>query len=65
MAANNRLLGLDALRGLAALAVVVTHLSRSFYLSHGLPLPAVSVELGPPAVALFFAISGFVYSHDA
>jgi peptidoglycan/LPS O-acetylase OafA/YrhL len=48
-----RLYGLDALRGIAALAVALHHLA----VINGLPVPPISASL---AVDLFFILSGFV-----
>lgn len=49
---GTRLVGLDGLRGIAALAVMVDHFSE----------PAIGrwIPLGPWAVSLFFVLSGFV-----
>lgn len=60
MSTNDRVLGLDALRGLAALAVACTHFSTTYYRIYNLRVPTVSVDLGDTAVSLFFIISGFV-----
>lgn len=50
---GGRLYGLDALRGVAAIAVAVHHLARTYHLP-ALPLnPAIAVDL-------FFILSGFV-----
>ncbi len=60
-AAHNRLLGVDALRGVAALSVLLFHYTTRFEEKHGhagdLPW---SFENGFLGVNLFFAISGFV-----
>lgn len=56
---SSRNLGLDALRGLAALAVALTHFSYTYYSIYGAK-PLMAVDLGSPAVALFFVISGYV-----
>jgi peptidoglycan/LPS O-acetylase OafA/YrhL len=56
---GKRNLGLDALRGVAALGVVATHFLQTYYKIYGGP-PLMPVDLGPPAVRLFFIISGFV-----
>ena len=50
---GERLYGLDALRGVAAIAVAGHHLARI----HGLPWPPLSPSI---AVDLFFILSGFV-----
>ncbi len=51
-----RLRELDALRGLAALAVLLYH--YTYFI--GEPLPSLQVELGHVGVPLFLGISGFV-----
>lgn len=55
--------GLDGLRGLAALGVVLYHYSVRYdqYLGHH-PLPHVWFEEGSAGVLLFFILSGFVIS---
>jgi peptidoglycan/LPS O-acetylase OafA/YrhL len=57
----SRLLGIDALRGLAALSVVLFHYTTRFDEKHGhaVALP-FGVDSGFLGVQLFFAISGFV-----
>lgn len=59
--AASRLLGIDALRGLAAIAVLLFHYTTRFDQKHGhaVELP-FSVDSGFLGVQLFFAISGFV-----
>jgi peptidoglycan/LPS O-acetylase OafA/YrhL len=52
-ASRDRLPGLDALRGVAALAVLVFH-------ARGLVLPKTALDHGYLAVDLFFVISGYV-----
>lgn len=49
----SRLSGLDAIRGIAALIVVVRHFQQTFYLSE-LPISA------GVSVYMFFVLSGFV-----
>lgn len=56
---RKRNLGLDALRGVAALGVAVTHFLNTYYKIYG-GKPLMPVNLGAPAVYLFFIISGFV-----
>jgi len=58
---QERLIGLDALRGLAALAVVLFHYSTSYQMQigHADPLP-FHFYIGNYGVQLFFLISGFV-----
>lgn len=58
---SNRLVEVDALRGVAALAVVLFHFTTRFgelFPGHG--SPAVSLPTGHYGVNLFFIISGFV-----
>lgn len=54
-----RLDGIDALRGLAALLVLGYHVLDLTYAADGRPWTA-ALDRAPVAVALFFAISGFV-----
>lgn len=58
---NNRLVEIDALRGLAALSVVLFHYTTRFNdLFVWNPLPTMSFPDGHFGVNLFFIISGFV-----
>lgn len=58
---THRLVEIDALRGVAALAVVLFHFTTRFTeLFHPNSLPTVSVPYGYYGVNLFFIISGFV-----
>lgn len=58
---QNRLLSLDALRGVAALSVVIFHYTANFQYKYGhTSPPLLSFELGRYGVELFFMISGFV-----
>lgn len=58
---NSRLVEIDALRGLAALAVVLFHYTSRFNeLFEATPLPTFSFPHGHYGVNLFFIISGFV-----
>jgi peptidoglycan/LPS O-acetylase OafA/YrhL len=58
---DGRLLELDVLRGLAALAVVLFHYTVRYGEVYGYPSPpAVRVPLGFYGVEVFFCISGFV-----
>lgn len=60
-AAIQRLIEVDALRGLAALAVVLFHYTTRFTeLFDPFPLPTISFPNGHYGVNLFFIISGFV-----
>lgn len=54
-----RIAGLDALRGLAAIGVAVTHFSATYYGIYGLSA-ALPIDIGMQSVSLFFIISGFV-----
>jgi peptidoglycan/LPS O-acetylase OafA/YrhL len=59
--AGRRLRGLDALRGLAVLAVVLHHYTARYLAITGLDLPvAFSLPDGSLGVQLFFIISGYV-----
>ena len=59
--ARPRLRELDGLRGLAALGVVLSHLTTTFDETHpGRPAPAFRFAEGGYGVQLFFLISGFV-----
>lgn len=55
--ADNRIFFLDALRGIAALLVVIFHAAGW---DSWQPLVATTVDLGHTGVSLFFVISGFV-----
>lgn len=58
---ERRLVELDALRGLAALAVVLFHMTTRYEIDFGhTSAPLFSVPWGPFGVQLFFALSGFV-----
>ena len=60
-ATSSRLVEVDALRGVAALAVVLFHYTTRFNELFGWnPLPAISFPDGHFGVNLFFIISGFV-----
>jgi peptidoglycan/LPS O-acetylase OafA/YrhL len=57
---RERLAGLDVLRGLAALAVLLFHFTTRFEVIFGHPVaPAFSVPWGQRGVEVFFVISGF------
>jgi exopolysaccharide production protein ExoZ len=61
---GTQLLGVQILRGIAALAVVVHHVfeeSHALFGAHGLPKPLVL--FGAAGVDLFFVISGFIMLH--
>ena len=56
-----RILELDALRGLAALSVVLFHYTYQYFILTGYSEPIVSFfKFGGVGVQLFFVISGFV-----
>src|SRR5581483_8554966 len=59
--ANSRFLGIDALRGIAAMSVVLYHYTYEYQavIGHTQPL-GWSFSLGQYGVDLFFMISGFV-----
>jgi peptidoglycan/LPS O-acetylase OafA/YrhL len=57
---HQRLAGLDALRGVAALGVALYHFSFCYAAEHPGFAPSVLFEFGKYGVDLFFAISGFV-----
>ncbi|WP_300449996.1 acyltransferase [Accumulibacter sp.] len=58
---SNRLVEIDALRGVAALAVVLFHYTTHYARVFGAdPPPSISVSGGHYGVNLFFIISGFV-----
>ena len=58
---TNRLIEVDTLRGLAAMAVVFFHFTTRFgELFKGHPNPSISFPTGHYGVNLFFIISGFV-----
>jgi peptidoglycan/LPS O-acetylase OafA/YrhL len=60
-AGHARMLELDALRGLAALSVVLFHYTTHFERTYGHSAPLwAQVPFGKYGVQLFFAISGFV-----
>lgn len=57
---TNRILGFDGIRGLAAITVVITHLSFwKFLTDHGLLTPSITPMLGT-GVQAFFILSGFL-----
>ncbi len=59
--AGNRIAELDALRGIAALSVVLYHFTWFIgTILPGMPRPAFTLPWGCYGVQLFFAISGFV-----
>jgi peptidoglycan/LPS O-acetylase OafA/YrhL len=60
-ASDRRVTELDALRGLAALAVVLFHLTQRYHtMFTALPKMPFAVSWGEYGVQIFFAISGFV-----
>lgn len=56
---TQRIAGLDALRGIAALGVALTHFSSTYYAIYNIQAET-PINLGAQSVALFFVISGFV-----
>lgn len=60
MTPDDRNRGLDALRGLAALAVVLFHYTHRYDELYGHDQPVPMLRLGSYGVHLFFMISGFV-----
>lgn len=61
LSSHGRLCQIDALRGVAALAVVLFHMTTRFTeLFHPVVLPTINVPHGYYGVNLFFIISGFV-----
>lgn len=58
---SNRLEELDALRGIAALSVVIYHFTTRYQALYGFDIePLLSFPLGKYGVQLFFVVSGFV-----
>lgn len=57
---NRRVEGLDALRGIAALAVVLYHFTERYAQVNGVSPVGLRLSLGEYGVDLFFMISGFV-----
>lgn len=59
---KHRIITLDAVRGLAALAVVFTHIIGAIHLGHTFDefTPLYIVRAGHEAVILFFVLSGYV-----
>jgi peptidoglycan/LPS O-acetylase OafA/YrhL len=62
---SGSLLSIQVLRALAALAVVMPHITREFELKFGLTevLPLDAFRLGNVGVDVFFVISGFIMVH--
>ncbi len=66
--ASPRLLFIDGLRGVAALAVLLFHISTSDFFKHApgwvVPLNTVANAVGFLGVEIFFVISGFVIAYS-
>lgn len=62
MSMRDRLIGLDCLRGLAAIAVVIFHYGQRYAEIYNVPTPAWMevFDIGRYGVFLFFLISGYV-----
>lgn len=60
MAEAGRVLGLDLLRAMAIMMVLVSHWGSHFGFWFGLPVPAFVDDIGDLGVELFFALSGFL-----
>ena len=58
----SRILGLDGIRAMAALMVVVTHL-QIFISWHDSSSPLYSLVWGVNGVKIFFVLSGFLITH--
>ncbi len=52
MGSTNRIIGLDALRGVAALTVALTHFTSTYYVIYK-QQPIAPIDLGAPAVAMW------------
>jgi exopolysaccharide production protein ExoZ len=59
-AGAGRLAWIEALRGIAAAAVVCYHVARHFDANYGMPLLKAMFQFGHSGVDLFFVISGFI-----
>jgi peptidoglycan/LPS O-acetylase OafA/YrhL len=60
MSAHGRFLGLDLLRAIAILMVLLNHWTSHFGYWFGFHVPAVVDALGDTGVEIFFALSGFL-----
>ena len=57
---NSRLGSIEAVRGVAATAVVLYHVARHVDLAYGVPALKAAFQFGHAGVDLFFVISGFI-----
>jgi exopolysaccharide production protein ExoZ len=55
-----RLSGIQGLRGIAAVAVVLSHAARHVNMAFGMPVLITAFQAGHAGVDLFFVISGFI-----
>ncbi|WP_076068892.1 acyltransferase family protein [Sphingomonas montana] len=60
MAATPKLNGIQALRGVAAVAVILYHVARHLDRAHGTPALMRIFQAGHAGVDLFFVLSGFI-----
>ncbi len=60
---HRRLLGIEALRGVAAVSVVASHVVRHLGKAGWAPGPLTVFQAGRAGVDLFFVISGFIILH--
>ena len=59
-ASSNRLVGIEAGRGIAASLVVLYHVSRHLDQAFGAPMLVHAFQFGHSGVDFFFVISGFI-----
>lgn len=60
---QQKLAGIEALRGVAAVAVVFYHVARHLDQAYGAPLLLLLFQPGHAGVDLFFVLSGFIILH--
>ncbi|WP_336963458.1 acyltransferase [Sphingobium aquiterrae] len=60
---QRKLVGIEALRGVAAVAVVLYHVARHLDLAYGAPRLMRLFQPGHAGVDLFFVLSGFIILH--